>query len=142
MRLSDIKGHRVMAAGAATTVGRVSGVVVDPRAGTVVALRVAHAPGGDTLPWPEISGFGPDAVMVGSPDAIRGGEQRSAPCCTDQELIGKRLLTDGGNEAGTLADLTFDPQDGRISALHLGDRSVPGDHLLACGSYAVVVRSA
>ena len=49
--LSELKGRPVLDLSSATTVGRVGTAVVDPGAGSVVALRIQGASGGDVLPW-------------------------------------------------------------------------------------------
>jgi len=141
MRLSEVDGRVVVAADKATTVGRVVGVVVDASDAAVVALRIDGARGGDTLHWPDITSLGPDAVMVTSASAIREATGRAAELRgRHHEVLGKRLLTDAGDELGKVIDLDFDERSGAVGELHTGDRSLRGDTLVACGSYAVVVR--
>ncbi|WP_127508348.1 PRC-barrel domain-containing protein [Actinoplanes solisilvae] len=141
MRLTEIDGRRVMAAGTAVTVGRVAGVVIDPRQGIVVALRVKGAPSGDTLRWADVSGIGADAVMVASPDAVGEAVDRTAEILgTKHEFVGKRLLTDTGSDLGLVIDVAFDEQDGAVTALHTEDGRIGDADLIGCGSYGVVVR--
>lgn len=141
MRLSEIAGRSVFEADRAMTVGRVAGVVIDPRAAAVVALRVNRAPAGDMLHWPDISGFGPDAVMVRSPEAIREAAGRVAELRGgDHDFVGKRLLTDVGDDLGRVTDVAFDEQTGAVAEVYTEDGPVRCDSLLGCGSYAVVVR--
>jgi uncharacterized protein YrrD len=140
MLLSDIRNRRIMATGTATTVGKVVDIVVDARNSVVTAIRAERTSGGDTLHWTDITRFGSDAVMVGSPDAVGAPAGRTAEILAgDHELVGKRLLTDAGDELGTVTDIAFDEDDGRVTAIRTADGSVSGS-LLGCGRYAVVVR--
>ncbi|MDY7089038.1 MAG: PRC-barrel domain-containing protein [Actinomycetota bacterium] len=140
-RLSEIEGRSVLASDEARLVGRVAGVVIDPRKAVVVALRVHRAPSGDTLDWPDISGLGADAVMVGSSAAIHEPTGRAAEIREgDHEFVGKRLLTHAGDELGRVTDVAFDEKTGTVTDVYTSDGPVPGDALLGCGSYAVVVQ--
>ncbi|WP_127507830.1 PRC-barrel domain-containing protein [Actinoplanes solisilvae] len=140
-RLSEIVGRPVVAAGTAVTVGSVTGVVVDPRQGAVVALLVKGASNGNTLHWPDMSGVGPDAVMVTSPYAVREAAGRAAEILGGKhDLVGKRLLTDTGDDLGAVTDIAFDEQAGTVAAIYTGDDSFPDARLVGCGSYAVVIR--
>jgi uncharacterized protein YrrD len=139
MRLSELQGRRVVATGTAVTVGHVTGAVIDPRGRALAALRVEGAPAGDTLPWAEISGLGPDAIMVNDPTAVQQPSDQVAELAGRyHDFLGKRLLSDDGDELGTVTDLAFD-DDGTVVEIHSSDGSIRGAALVGCGSYAVVV---
>lgn len=139
MRLSELQGRRVMAIGTAVTVGHVTGAVIDPQGRALAALRVKGASAGDTLPWAEISGLEPDAIMVNEPEAVQQPSGRAAELAGRyHDFLGKRLLSDEGEELGTVTDLTFD-DDGTAVEIHSSDGSIRGATLVGCGSYAVVV---
>ena len=55
------------------------------------------------------------------------------------ELVGKRALSERGNELGELDDVTFDAHTGVLEDLLIGARHVPAGSLLGCGSYAAVI---
>ncbi len=55
------------------------------------------------------------------------------------ELVGKRTLSERGNELGELDDVTFDADTGVLEDLLIGARRVPARSVLGSGSYAVVV---
>ena len=57
------------------------------------------------------------------------------------DLLGKRVLTDVGDDLGPVDDVEFDPTDGLIQALTLEGQQVSSDRLLGIGAYAVVVRA-
>jgi sporulation protein YlmC with PRC-barrel domain len=146
MLFSRAKGHKVVASSTAGTVGRVSGFVVDPVTRSVVALRLKKAERGDFLRWADLVAFGADAVTVTDDSVIGdGGPDVAALAGKAHRVLGKRVLTSGGDELGRVDDVDFDPGTGTVSALVLGkggSGEVAGDRLLGIGSYAVVVREA
>jgi sporulation protein YlmC with PRC-barrel domain len=144
MLFSQAKGHKVVASSTAATVGKVSGFVVDPVTRSVVALQLKKADKGDFLRWADLAAFGADAVTVTDDSVIGdGGADVSALAGKAHRVLGKRVLTSGGDELGKVDDVDFDPETGTISALVLGkggSGEVAGDRLVGIGSYAVVVR--
>ncbi|WP_406164520.1 PRC-barrel domain-containing protein [Streptomyces sp. NBC_00996] len=143
MLLSELSGLTVMSKADATAIGTVDGIVIDPAASRVAALRLAKTSGaGSYLAWPDIHAVGPDAVMAPGRGALRDADEELAPLtAASRDLPGKRVLTDHGEEAGTLQDIDFDPRTGGVSALLTAGGSIPGTHLIGVGSYAVVVRT-
>ncbi|MGI8947721.1 MAG: PRC-barrel domain-containing protein [Ornithinimicrobium sp.] len=142
MKFSEAQGRTVVSTSTAETVGRIDGFVVEPSAGSVVALELGSARSGDTLPWSSIKSFGIDAVTIESPAAVTtADEQLAALRGKDHSLIGKRVLSTDGDECGHVLDVDFDPGTGTVVRLLLGDegRDVAGDQLVGVGSYAVVV---
>lgn len=142
MLFSEAKGRKVVSSSTATTVGKVTGFVVDPATRAVVGIQLKKAEHGDMLRWSDITAFGTDAVTVTSPDLIGdGGESVKALSGKAHRVLGKRLLTSTGDELGKVADIDFDPASGTLAALHVDDGSVlDAARLLGIGSYAVVVR--
>ena len=57
-------------------------------------------------------------------------------------LLNKRVLDDRGDESGTVHDVDFDPESGRVTSVITSTGSLDGDRLIGCGPYAVVVRAA
>lgn len=91
--------------------------------------------------WEHLSGFGPDAVMVIDEGALRppADDRERAAAAGRLELVGKRALSERGNELGRLDDVTFDADTGALEDLLIGDRRVPAESLLGIGSYAAVL---
>ncbi len=143
MRADQTRGRPVMSTASATTIGRVAGLLVDPRTARVVALHLAKTSGsGDTLHWEDLQGFGPDAVTVADEQVVTSARERAAELTGKAaELLGKRVLDDRGDELGSLDDYDFDPDSGALLTLHIGGTDVEGSRLIGCGSYAVVVRA-
>lgn len=141
MRASEAVGRPVVSTSSATTLGRVTAVVVDPGTARVVALRLKKTSGdGDTLLWADIAAFGPDAVTVATDDVVREAVGGVAVLSDKHhKLLGKRVLSSRGDELGAVSDVEFDPADGVVRALVLDGREVPGPSLVGVGTYAVVV---
>lgn len=144
MRFSEAGGRHVVSTSTATTVGRVHGFVVDPLARRVVALELKKTEGpGDTLAWEALTAFGRDAVTVPGAAAITTAEGRVAELTGKSHgLLRKRVLTEAGDEVGTVEDVEFEAASGRVTALLTKTEEIDGDRLIGIGSYAVVVRSA
>ena len=143
MRANDVGGRKVISTATAATLGKVDSLVVDAAAQRVVAVRLKKTEGdGDTLLWGDIASFGADAITVASDDVVRVADG-SVSTLADKHhhLIGKRVLTQAGEELGKAKDLEFDPADGTIRAVVVEHAEVPGTDLVAVGSYAVIVRA-
>ena len=141
MRFSEAAGRQVVSTSTAETVGQVDDFVVDPRRRAVVALSLKKTNGGDTLLWTDIAAFGSDAVTVSNADKIVD----AAPAIIalsgkEHRLVGKRVLTAGGDDIGTVDDVEFDADTGAITSLLLPSGDVSGARLIGVGTYAVVVR--
>ncbi len=142
MRFTDCRKRPVVNTSDAVTLGKVDSLLVDPSTRRVVAVTVAHKGTADTLLWPALSAFGPDAVTVTGEDALSAPEGRVAELRgKDAALLGKRVLTDAGDETGTVEDVEFDPATGAVTALLTTVGEIAGDRLLGVGSWAVVVRA-
>lgn len=140
MLFSEAKGRKIVSTSSADTVGKVHGFVVDGESRSVLAVNVKKADSGDTLAWADIAGFGSDAVTVTGPERITAADADvQAKSGKDKAVLGKRVLSTGGAELGTVKDVEFDPSTGSITSLVLESTSVPGGGLIGIGSYAVVV---
>ena len=144
MLFSEAKGHKVVSSSSAATVGKVAGFVVDPVTRSVVALQLKKTENGDYLRWPDLVAFGADAVTVKDGSVLGdGGPEVAAHGGKAHRVLGKRVLTSGGDELGKVADVGFDPATGTLTSLVLGkggSGEVAGERLVGIGSYAVVVR--
>ena len=148
MRFSYAKGHKVVASSTATTVAKVSELIVDPVTRSVVAVRLKKSENGDYLRWNDMVAFGSDAVTVTDDSSLGdGGPEVQALSGKTHRVLGKRVLTDGGDELGKVDDVEFDPATGTLTSLLVGrggrhgeSSEVAAARLLGVGSYAVVVR--
>lgn len=142
MRFSEAKNRKVMSTSGAVAVGKLRALIVDPRSAHVVALTLKKTEGNaDTLPWNNMQSFGRDAITIESLDRIMVAEGELAVLSDKQhQVIGKRVLTETGDEIGKVKDIEFDPDNGAIRALITDADEVAGTRILGLGSYALVVR--
>lgn len=134
-------GRKVLSRSSANKLGVVSHFVVDVQQRRVAAVVIGRGKKAQLVDWAQLSGFGPDAVMVVDEGALRptADEQEKAAAAATLGLIGRRVLSERGNELGALDDVTFAADSGLLEGLLIGDRHVPADSLLGIGSYAVVL---
>jgi len=134
-------GRKVISRASATELGVVSHLLVDAHLRQIAAVVIGRGKKAQLVQWAQLSGFGPDAVMVGDEAALRppADDQERAAAEGRLELVGKRALSERGNELGKVEDVTFDPETGALEDLLIDDRHVPAGSLLGSGSYAAVL---
>ncbi|CAL9351551.1 PRC-barrel domain-containing protein [Streptomyces sp. enrichment culture] len=137
MLFSEVRGLPVVLPGRAGPLGRVTSLTVDVADARVshVRLRAGRFRRERVLPWDAVDTVGPGAVQIHSPTP-------PVPAPRRRDLLGHRVLTDAGNEQGTVLDVAFDPATGRLLALFTGHGEVPPTRLLGLGDHALVVRAA
>ncbi len=142
MLFSEANGRKVVSTADAGTVGTVSGFVVDPAEGRVVALSLAKSAGsGSTLPYGSIGAFGADAVTVSNADVVVEADDRITELSAKQHtILKKRALTTAGYELGTVRDVDFDPANGMLVSILVDDSTFDGQGLVGVGSYAVMLQ--
>ena len=121
--------------------GAVSHLLVDAQQRQIAAVVIGRGKKAQLVEWAQLSGFGPDAVMVVDEGALRppADDRERAAAEGKLELVGKRALSERGNELGQIDDVTFDADTGALEDLIIGDRRVPAGSLLGSGSYAAVL---
>jgi sporulation protein YlmC with PRC-barrel domain len=138
---SRARGRKVVSRASARDLGTVDHLLVDAEQRRVASIVVGRGRKAQLIDWDQLSGFGPDAVMVGDEGALRAPHDDRERAAADGklELLGKRALTEHGNELGTVDDVTFDPGTGAVEMLRIGDREIPVGSLLGSGPYAAVL---
>lgn len=141
MRFSEAKNHRVMSVHDAATVGRVRRIAIDPATSTIAGLKLRKTPGeGDTLAWSELAAFGRDAVTIDSADRIvRASGDLQRLLAKDHAVLGKRVLSVGGADLGTVKDVDFDMGSGAVVSVITERHEIRGAGIVGLGSYALVV---
>ncbi len=144
MMFSQAMGQKVVDTSTATTAGKVSGILVDPKTRMIVALELKKTDTGRVLRWSDLTGFGTDAVTIPGLAVITDVDvELKALSGKTHALLNKRVLTTGGDDVGTVRDVDFDPQSGGLTTIVLdgtgGANTIAGDRLLGIGSYAVIV---
>lgn len=135
-------GRKVISRASAEGLGVIAHLLIDPEGRSVAGLVLGKGKKAQLVDWSQISGFGPDAVVVGDEAAMRppADERERRAARGDLELVGKRALSEAGNELGLLDDITFDPASGALDVLRIGGTELPAASLLGGGSYAAVLR--
>lgn len=134
-------GRKVVSRASAQEIGSVDHVLIDAARPRIAAVIVGKGKKAQLIDWEHVSGCGPDAVMVSDEGALRPpeGDREQAAADGKHAMVGKRVLTERGNDLGTIDDVTFDPETGFVLMLLIGDREVPAGSLLGSGPYAVVL---
>jgi uncharacterized protein YrrD len=134
-------GRKVVSRANARDLGAVSHLLVDAGQRRIAAVVVGRGKHARLVEWAQLSSFGPDAVMVVDEVSLRPPADDRERAGTDGklEMVGKRALTERGNELGAIDDVTFDAGTGALEFLRIGDRDVPSGALLGSGPYAVVL---
>jgi sporulation protein YlmC with PRC-barrel domain len=136
MLFSQTRGLPVLTLSEADEIGVLRSLTVDAAAGVVTHVRVRgrHSRKETVLAWGALHALGPDAVLVRS-------TATPAETPSHHELPGLRILTETGDWLGTVQDVAFEPDTGRVEAVLTAQGDVPADHLLGLGDYALVVRA-
>ncbi len=132
MQLSELIGRRVVSRATADTLGEVHDLYIGLQPPTVTALQIGKGRKASVVEWPKIVGIGPDAVIVTDDEALTPHPDAASP-------MGRLLLSELGNEAGTVTDVEFDDTSGTLIGLSSQSAAVSGDRLLADGPYAIIV---
>jgi sporulation protein YlmC with PRC-barrel domain len=120
LRAADLKRRPVVDLDAALKVGEIQELILDPGAARVAGLAVSGGggfigmPKQLLIPSSSVHAIGPDAVMVRDipePDAAPS-YLTALPRVSD--LAGRRLVSDAGRVVGSVCDVFFDSQDGRL----------------------------
>ncbi|MFE0641629.1 hypothetical protein ACFW2Y_08465 [Streptomyces sp. NPDC058877] len=136
---SRVKGHGVVGLDTAETLATVTGLTVAPSPARITALRVKTKGPGTLVTWNHVHACGPDAVTIRSAEDIQPEDDASIPADKLYDPLGRRVLTEAGQDLGPADDIEFDATTGHIQRLVLVDQDVDGERLLGTGSYAVIV---
>ncbi|MBW3575114.1 MAG: PRC-barrel domain-containing protein [Actinobacteria bacterium] len=136
-RLSELVGTRVMSRDSAERVGKLERVVFDNPPRRITAVQV----GKSLVDWEAVSGLGTDAVVIDSGEALRSpsGRREDQAVAGAYDWKGKRVLSDGGTEIGTIVDVEVDETTGMIESMETTASRLGADRLVALGSYCLVV---
>lgn len=115
LRASDLPGIPVVTI-AGEDVAQVRDVVYDTGSGEVIGFTLAKRGifGGrlkQVVPWGEVEGLGPHAVMVAHEDCLRPPDSLREPA-DKRDVLGARVLTDDGKHLGEVTDLIVEVHDG------------------------------
>jgi uncharacterized protein YrrD len=132
VHLSELVGRRVVSRATAETLGDVHDLYISIEPPSVTALQLGKGRKAGAVAWPKIVGIGPDAVVVADDDAVTEHPDEVSP-------MGRLLLSELGNAAGTVSDVEFDDTSGSLIAVSSATATITGDRLMADGPYAIIV---
>ncbi|MFI9825023.1 PRC-barrel domain-containing protein [Streptomyces sp. NPDC052013] len=135
---SRVRGLPVVTDGEAGRLGVVRDLTVDAAAGAVTRLRVRRGRlRGEAAPaWQDVIAVRADRLVVRP-----GAGEDTAEGPSHHDLLGRRVLTETGEERGTVLDAAFDPVTGRIETIRTTLAELPADRMLGLGDHALVVRA-
>lgn len=137
-------GTRVVSRASADELGRLEGVVLDVAGRRVGAVQVGKGRKATVVAWGDVTGFGPDAIVVAGDDVLRAPDDDRAARTVkgDLAVLGARVLDDAGNLLGQVDDVELDEASGAVLHLTVGDQRVDADRIRGLGSFALVVAAA
>ena len=133
MTFRQVRGERVVSSDDAQQLGKLAHLVVD--ASTHRLTDVAIGGGKQLVPWTDVVAFGPDAIMVASATGLHEPTDDR----TQHDLLDRLVLSDLGNDCGTVHDVEFNPETGELLAILTEQGRVESDRMLAIGHYAVII---
>jgi sporulation protein YlmC with PRC-barrel domain len=145
MRLSQVKGRRVMARDNAQVVGTVRRLHLDVDSARIVGLELEGALDRQTIvEWPAVVAVGDDALLIENArdrrEPLDATEQ--AFVAGDFDIEGKLVLDDRGDALGRLEDVVYDETNGRVTELVVPGQLIPIERIVALGSYALIIPAA
>jgi sporulation protein YlmC with PRC-barrel domain len=142
MRLSQVKGRRVMARDNAQVVGTIRRLHLDIETARIVGLELESTVDRDTIvEWPAVVAVGGDALMIENASDRRQplDDVEQAFVAGDLDLPGKLVMHETGDVLGKLDDLAFDERTGRVTELYVPGQVIPVERMVALGSYALII---
>jgi uncharacterized protein YrrD len=134
--LRDAIGKPAIVRESAEQLGAAAFFAVDATDRRVTALAVSAGRSTRLVEWSEIQSIGPDAIIINSSREPTSDDERAVSGAANP--LGKRTLSDRGNELGPVTDVEVD-DDGVVQSIAIADARVDGSRLEGVGSYAVVV---
>lgn len=124
MRVSELKGLPVIAVDNADKLGTVDDVLIDLNGRTLAGLRISMSglfAGHKDLAWPDIRAIGSDAVTVQSGDVLKDPKDviQLSDLPDSGYIDGSKVMTEGGKEIGSVADIEFDQSSGAMTGFRL-----------------------
>ncbi|MEU3098908.1 PRC-barrel domain containing protein [Streptomyces sp. NPDC006967] len=141
MLFSRVRGLPVLTPGDAGRGGVVRTLTVEgaPWRVTHVVMARGMLRRNALVAWDALRAAGPGTLVVRGSGIRSGGGPHAVP--DHHELVGSGVLTECGEERGTVLDAAFDPVTGRIEAVLTTAGEVPPGLLLGLGDHALVIRA-
>jgi uncharacterized protein YrrD len=140
-RFAAAAGRKVVSRANAETLGDLAHMVVEVNPPRVTLLVVGKGRKARLVTWGDVSGFGPDAVMISDEANLQPPRDEREEAAADGkfDLIGKLALSDMGNDLGKVTDIVFDPDTGVLETIVLDEHEEPAASLVGAGSFATII---
>jgi uncharacterized protein YrrD len=120
LRAGELPG-RVIVSVPGEDIAQIRDVVYDTSSGEVIGFTLAKRGmfGGkmkQRLPWENVVGLGPSALIVDGDEAFIGKDGLRQPA-DDRDVIGARVLTDDGRQLGEVRDLVIEVHQGKADVI-------------------------
>jgi uncharacterized protein YrrD len=129
---STIRGQRVVSRSTAETLGKVDDITLDVGSRQVATFQLGKGRKAQALPWANVYGVGPDAVVAEGDASLLDAGGLQSP-------INHLSLSDLGNALGDITDVEFDEQTGQLASVTTPAGVIEADRLLVVGPYATIV---
>lgn len=156
MRAGEIATRPVVTLDSGEDVAEVRDVVFSHDNGYLVGFTLnkrgwLSGPLKQSLDWSGVHALGPDAVMITSRDALTTPDAEVAAAGDGEDVVGGRVITDGGRELGIVTDLVLEVDDeARVVGYEIGgavveeragadQRYIPLPETFAVSSSALIV---
>jgi uncharacterized protein YrrD len=142
-RFAAAMGRKMVSRATAEELGELAHIVVDVEHRRIACLTAGKRRKALLVDWENVSGFGPDAVIVTDESALYAARDDRERAAVDGklDLLGKRALSEMGDDLGPVTDVVFDAASGAVETLVLGDHEEPATSLLGAGSFAAIIRA-
>jgi sporulation protein YlmC with PRC-barrel domain len=133
MRVKDLHGRAVIDLDSARKLGSVDEILLDPDGRRIAGLVLGE--GGSPLggqhhtivPASALHAIGEDAIAVRDPRELPPTADDLGALPRLSKLLGRKVVTQGGELLGSLEDVLFEGTSGRISGYLLGTQRDPGN---------------
>jgi sporulation protein YlmC with PRC-barrel domain len=120
MDAASLRNQAIIAVSGAERLGTVSEILFETQPLRVAALKASDDNGDFIVPIERVKRFGPDAVMVESPD-VRATARGVGPGLRSlAELSGLKVMDEDGKSLGSVRAVEFDPDTGQVEELSAG----------------------
>lgn len=134
----------VMAVETAAELGKVTGFAIDPDTCRLACVLYGRGSNKRIVTWEILAGIGPDAVMVADHGRIIAPQtpEEETIAKGDRGLLGHRVLSEIGNDLGTVIDFDLDADTGEVLRVVTDQMTLDGDVLRKVGPVGAIVTAA
>jgi uncharacterized protein YrrD len=126
MDAAELRDREIVSVAGANRLGKVREVLFETQPLRVAALKASGDEGEFIISLDRVSRFGPDAVMVESPNVREIARAARDTERTLDELTHLKVVDEDGRSLGTVRSIEFDPQSGDVERVIAGEGGMLG----------------